>query len=405
MVALTGKRVLCLSSSMGLGHVTRDVAVVQELRKRVPDVQVVWLTAPPNTVFLQEAGEVLHPASGSMWSQSDVAERLAQPGFRYDSRRAYEQVQALQMRNAEVLAKVLVEGRPDLVFGDEAMEVLFLLLKYPRLKQWPLVMLTDALLPAAADVGTIRQYVESLQTFKRAGVFDPYAMLYVGTEEDVPDRSMGEGLPGFRTFFHEHFRAVGYILPFDGAALRREGKARLKSRLGYSPDGKLIVASIGGTGIGRELLERVDHAASELTAVTEGKLEIVLVSGPRPSPESLHVTSKNVAVRGYVPRLYEHFAAADFAVVEGGLTSAVELAAVGTPFVYVPLSGHVEQELEVAPRLERLEIGRRMSFEELTPQNLATAYQDALKSPHTARGVNLPVNGVDVTAEELLKFL
>jgi len=138
---------------MGLGHVTRDLAVMRALRKRVPDVQVVWLTAAPNTVFLQEAGEVLHPASGSMLSQSDVAERLAQPGFKYDSRRAYEQVQALQMRNAEVLAKVLVEGRPDLVYGDEAMEVLFLLLKYPRLKQWPLVMLTDALLPAAADVG------------------------------------------------------------------------------------------------------------------------------------------------------------------------------------------------------------------------------------------------------------
>jgi hypothetical protein len=72
--------------------------------------------------------------------------------------------------------------------------------------------------------GTIRQYVESLQTFKRAGVFEPYAMLYVGTEEDVPDRPMGEGLPGLRTFFHEHFRAVGYILPFDSAALHREGK-------------------------------------------------------------------------------------------------------------------------------------------------------------------------------------
>jgi len=149
----------------------------------------------------------------------------------------------------------------------------------------------------------------------------------------------------------------------------------------------------------------VDQAASELAAVTEGKLEIVLVSGPRLSPESLHVTSKNVAVRGYVPHLYEHFAAADFAVVEGGLTSAVELAAVGTPFVYVPLSGHVEQESEVAPRLERLRIGRRMSFEELTPRNLARAYRDALKSPHTAQGVNLPVNGVDITTELIQKFL
>lgn len=50
---------------------------------------------------------------------------------------------------------------------------------------------------------------------------------------------------------------------------------------------------------------------------------------------------------------WKHFArawAADFAVVEGGFTSAVELAAVGTPFMLVPLSGLVEQESEVALR-------------------------------------------------------
>jgi UDP-N-acetylglucosamine:LPS N-acetylglucosamine transferase len=57
-------------------------------------------------------------------------------------------------------------------------------------------------------------------------------------------------------------------------------------------------------------------------------------------------------------------------VVEGELAS-VELAAVGSPFVYVPLLGHVEQEMEVAPKLEGLGIGRQMSFEMLTPQNLA----------------------------------
>lgn len=110
-------------------------------------------------------------------------------------------------------------------------------------------------------------------------------------------------------------------------------------------------------------------------------------------------------MRGYVPRLYEHFAAADFAVVEGGLTSAVELAAVGTPVVHLPLSGHGEQEVEVAPRLERLGIGRRMSFEQLTPRNLARAYADALESSHIVQGANLPVNGADAAAEVIQKFL
>ena len=82
-------------------------------------------------------------------------------------------------------------------------------------------------------------------------------------------------------------------------------------------------------------------------------MEMVLVCGPLPPLKALQQLLK-MSVCGVTCRICKNiFAAADFGLVEGGLTSAVELAAVGTPFVYVPLSGHVEQESEVAPRLER----------------------------------------------------
>jgi spore coat polysaccharide biosynthesis predicted glycosyltransferase SpsG len=400
---LAGKKILCLSNPMGLGHVTRDLAVILELRKRLPSVEAEWLTASPNTIVLKEAGEVLHPASGNYLSVADAAEKIAQPGFKYDTKIGYEQTIAVAQRNAEVLAKVLMGNKPDLVYGDESLEVLFLLLKYPKLKQWPLVWLTDSM-TGSARPEDMRLFVQSVQAFKSQNL-GPVAMLYVGTEEDIPDRPLGAGLPTVRAFFNEFFKAVGYILPFNSSFLRREGKAQLKSRLGFAPDKKLVVASIGGTGIGLELLERVAEAAPEMTKASEGKLEIVLVCGPRLSPERLHVTSTNVQVRGYVPHLYEHFAAADFAIIEGGLTSAVELAAVGTPFVFVPLKGHVEQEMEVAPRLERLQIGTQMSFDELTPKNLSRAYTEVLKSSYKTREAKLPIKGAEVTAEIIQKFL
>ena len=55
---MSGPKVLCLSNSMGLGHVTRDLVVVQELRRPRPDVEAIWLTLPPNTAFLQAAGKL-----------------------------------------------------------------------------------------------------------------------------------------------------------------------------------------------------------------------------------------------------------------------------------------------------------------------------------------------------------
>ena len=47
-------------------------------------------------------------------------------------------------------------------------------------------------------------------------------------------------------------------------------------------------------------------------------------------------------------QLYRHLAACDLAVVQGGLTTTMELTAVGRPFLYFPLANHFEQQLHVA---------------------------------------------------------
>ncbi len=57
-------RVLYLSSPIGLGHVRRDLAIADALRKERPEVEVEWLTQSPVTDFLEQRGETVHPASG-----------------------------------------------------------------------------------------------------------------------------------------------------------------------------------------------------------------------------------------------------------------------------------------------------------------------------------------------------
>ena len=67
-------------------------------------------------------------------------------------------------------------------------------------------------------------------------------------------------------------------------------------------------------------------------------------------------------VRGYVHNLYRHLAACDLAVVQGGLTTAMELTANRRPFLYFPLGHHFEQRIHVAWRLERYRAGRRLEY-------------------------------------------
>ena len=61
------------------------------------------------------------------------------------------------------------------------------------------------------------------------------------------------------------------------------------------------------------------------------------------------------------------------ALVQGGLTTCMELAAAGTPFLYFPLRNHFEQNFHVAHRLDRYGAGRRMEFATSTPDMIADA--------------------------------
>jgi UDP-N-acetylglucosamine:LPS N-acetylglucosamine transferase len=104
---------------------------------------------------------------------------------------------------------------------------------------------------------------------------------------------------------------------------------------------------------------------------------MIVVTGPRIDPASLRAP-EGVEVRGFVPDLYRHLAAADLAVVQGGLTTTMELAANRRPFLYVPLRHHFEQNFHVRHRLERYGAGRCVDFDETDPEQLANAMAEEI---------------------------
>ena len=101
---------------------------------------------------------------------------------------------------------------------------------------------------------------------------------------------------------------------------------------------------------------------------------MIVVAGPRIDPESLVAAPiDGLEVVPYVHNLYRHLAACDLAVVQGGLTTSMELTANKRPFLYFPLRHHFEQNFHVRHRLERYGAGRRMDFDDSPPEQIAAA--------------------------------
>jgi UDP:flavonoid glycosyltransferase YjiC (YdhE family) len=110
-------------------------------------------------------------------------------------------------------------------------------------------------------------------------------------------------------------------------------------------------------------------------------LRTVVIAGPRIDPATLDAPA-GVEVLPYVHAAGRMLAAADAALVQGGLTTTMELVAAGRPFVSVPLRGHFEQNGHVAHRLRRYGHERQLD-PDATPAELASALLDALGSTPT----------------------
>jgi pimeloyl-ACP methyl ester carboxylesterase/predicted glycosyltransferase len=373
-------RILYLSSPIGLGHARRDLAIVRQLREQRPDIVVDWLTQEPVVSFLASHGERVHPASSYLASESKHIEGLA---GEHDLH-AFQAVRAMDevlVANFMVFNELVTDEHYDLWVGDEAWDVDHFLHENPELKRAPFAWLTDFVGwlampdggPAEAALTTDynAEMVEHIARYPRLRD----KALFVGNPADVVADGLGAGLPGIREWTEEHFEFTGYVTGFDAADLA--DRAELRARLGYGEDERVCIVAVGGSGVGEHLLRRVAEAYDDAARLVPG-LRMVLVAGPRIDFRTLP-RQEGLEVVGFVPDLHLHLAACDIAVVQGGLTTTMELVAAGRPFLYFPLRHHFEQTFHVAHRLRRHRAGRCMDWVTADRQVIAAAIAEELR--------------------------
>jgi pimeloyl-ACP methyl ester carboxylesterase/predicted glycosyltransferase len=373
------KRVLYISSPIGLGHARRDVAIAKELRKLHEDIQIDWLAQHPVTKVLEGSGEHLHPASVSLASES---KHIESESGEHDLHcfEALRRMDEVLVSNFMVFDDVVRETDYDLVVGDEAWDVDHFLHENPELKRYAYAWLTDFVgyLPMPDDTERGRlvaadynaEMIEHIEHYPR--IRD--RAIFVGDPEEIVPHSFGDNLPLIREWTEQHYDFCGYVTGIDPSAVG--DRAALRRALGWSPDQKVCVVTVGGSGVGTHLLRRVSDAYEAVRGRVDG-LRMIVVAGPRIDAGIIR-PRPGLDVHEFVPDLYRQLAASDLAVVQGGLTTTMELTAAGRPFIYIPLRHHFEQNFHVAHRLDRYGAGRRLDYEAITPDALADAIAEEI---------------------------
>ena len=283
------------SSPIGLGHVTRDIAIVNNFKNistnfitgsgaakilKKLDYKIQDVYNPPS--FIIENGTLKNPAKW-LWNY-----------YQY-----YRDCK-------NISEKILQKDKPDLVISDED----FASLTIAQEIKIPTVLITDVFETHFTD--GIASFIEKKMNKSMQEIMKKCDVVIFPENGDD----------------HDNIKMVGPIV-------RETNSTREELREKFSFKKKTVLISIGGTSAGLFLIEK---ALKDISKINQ-ELDIVLVSGP-----AVNKKYENVKNLGFVDNLHELIFAADIIISLAGKSTIDEAKAYGTPAIFIPIKGHFEQE-------------------------------------------------------------
>ena len=176
--------------------------------------------------------------------------------------------------NYMVFDDVVSEAPYDLWIGDEAWELDYHLHENPDRKRAPFAWLTDFVgwLPmpenGEREASVTADYNAEMVEHVREHPEIRDRAIFVGNPDDIVGERLGPGLPGIREWTERNFDFTGYVTGFDQTELG--DRERLRAELGYRPHERVCLVTVGGSGVGADLLRRVMAAFPEAARLVPG---------------------------------------------------------------------------------------------------------------------------------------
>ena len=283
------------SSPIGLGHVTRDIAIVNNFQN-----------ITTNFVSGSGAAKILENLD------FNIHDRYTPPSFVIKNGSLQNPAKWLwnyyqYYKDCKNIAKEIIQkDEPNLVISDED----FASISIAQEKNIPTVLITDVLETRFTN-GIVSLFEKKMNKSMQKMIEKCDIVI-------IPENGNNQ----------DNIKYVGPIV-------RQTNFSRDELRQKFSFKDKTIVISIGGTNAGEFLIEKAIEA---ILKINQG-FEIVLVSGP-----AVNKKFENVRNLGFVDNLHEIIFAADLIISLAGKSTIDEAKVYGTPSIFIPIKDHFEQE-------------------------------------------------------------
>ena len=283
------------SSPIGLGHVTRDIAIANNFENNVT-----------NFVTGSGAAKILKNLDFKVQDVYNPPSFIIQDGSLKNQAKWLWNYYQYYKDCKNISQKILKIDNPDLIISDED----FAALSNAQNMKIQTVLITDIL--ETRFTKGLTSFIEKKMNKSMHNIIKKCDVVIIPENGDDQD----------------NIKKVGPIV-------RKTNFSREELREKFSFDKKTIVISIGGTDAGVFLIEEALNAISKINQ----DVQVVLVSGP-----AINKTFENVENLGFVNNLHEVIFAADLIISLAGKSTIDEARAYGTPGIFIPIKGHFEQE-------------------------------------------------------------
>jgi len=335
--------ILFFSSPIGLGHATRDLAIINQLK--VGSCKV-FSGSSAIEFFHQnniQAHDVYSPP------RFDVKDGKLEKSLKWlwSYYRYYKKCK-------EISSKIISDEKPKLIISDED----FASIAIAQERKIPNIVITDI-----------------LETKFTSG--------FGGIIEKKMNKTMREMLnKANRVIIPELGENQNNIIR-TGPIVRDIQRTRDEIREELNFKKKTIVVSVGGTDAGLFLIKQTIDAVKKI----EIDIDLVLVAGPKIKEEF----GDDLRNLGFVQNLHEVILAADLVISLAGKSTIDESVIYGTPGIFIPIKDHFEQEDNAS----------EMGFDFNDIFNLEELIEKLLNTDR-----NKPQqNGVNLAGKEITKIL
>jgi UDP-N-acetylglucosamine--N-acetylmuramyl-(pentapeptide) pyrophosphoryl-undecaprenol N-acetylglucosamine transferase len=283
------------SSPIGLGHVTRDIAIV----KNIKNISINFVTG-------SGAAEILRKLNYKIDDVYNPPSFIVENGILNNQTKWLWNYFQYYKNCKKISEKIIKINNSDLIISDED----FASLTVAQNLKIPNILITDVL--ETKFTKGIASLIERKMNKSMMNIIKNCDVVI------IPEEGHDQG----------NIKRVGPIV-------REINFSREELREKFSFNKTTIIISIGGTDAGLFLIEKSIESILKINQ----DIEIVVVSGPAISKKF-----SNVRNLGFVDNLHELIFASDLIISLAGKSTIDEAKAYGTPGIFIPIKGHFEQE-------------------------------------------------------------